>query len=145
MLKRIVVGAVAAGAISVPLAGVAMADEGTTTNTTNDSQAGVGRVFDLPDGYQTPGDLFRHLRDEGRQAGFRSLPQYLRSGQSEFGQVQSPGQLLRQFRIDMPGGNNPGDDNGSVGDDNGGVADDNGTQGINAHVGVNANHGANAH
>lgn len=119
MIKKIVVGAIAAGAISVPLAGVAAADHGTTTGA---DQTGPGRVFDLPDGYTTPGQLFRALRDEGRAAGYRNLPQYLRSGESAYGEVRSPGQLLKQFRVDTP----PGDDDGGSDDGGDGGTDDGG-------------------
>ncbi len=110
MVKKIVVGVIAAGAISLPLAGVAAADPATPPGNT---PSGPGKVFNLPDGYKNPGQLFRALRDEGRQAGFRNLPQYLRSGQSAYGEVRSPGQLLKQLRVTPP----PADDDG--GDDDG--------------------------
>jgi hypothetical protein len=90
MVKRIIAGAIAAGALSVPLAGTAWADppadrenngQGSSAGDNGVGRGGVpGRLAtlnDTPDTPYPPGALIADLRGVADDAGYDSLQEYL--------------------------------------------------------------------
>ncbi len=102
MLRKVIAGAITAGAISVPLAGMAWADAPTdhgnnghsTEHSNGVGHGGVpGRLGNLngtPDTPLTPGHVIRDLRQTAQDQGDNNLPAYLRSQTT----YTSPGQIV---------------------------------------------------
>lgn len=83
MLKKVIAGAITAGALSVPFAGVAWADPPS-------DRGNGGNGADRGNSADAPGQVLDDFRDIAEDQGFQNLPEFLRD-QSEF---QSPGDIV---------------------------------------------------
>jgi hypothetical protein len=102
MLKKVIAGAIAAGALSVPLAGVAWADKpsdpgsnGNGGGNANGVGSGgipgrLGSLDGAPESHYTPGELLADLRETAAAEDFNNLPAYLRE-ETDF---ESPGAIV---------------------------------------------------
>ena len=93
MFKKLFVTAAAAAAVSVPLAGVASADQPTDPGV---GAGGVpGRIGEAPGGPGTPtppGTLISKAQQDARDLGFKNLPDRLRSMPGS--PIRSPGDAI---------------------------------------------------
>jgi hypothetical protein len=96
MLKKVIAGAIAAGALSVPLAGVASADKpddpGSNGNGVGSGgiPGSLGSLEGAPESHYTPGELLADLREIAAEEDFNNLPEYLRE-ETDF---NSPGDIV---------------------------------------------------
>jgi hypothetical protein len=97
MIKKVLVAAIAAGALCVPLAGVASADRPADPGVGAGGVPGV--IGEAPGGPGTttpPGTLIHGGQEFARDNGFKNLPDFLRSFDPD-GPPSSPGETISDF------------------------------------------------